>query len=762
MAEAEWRAGFVEDPSGQHRRLLPVRVEQCEPKGLLADRVWIDLTNLDEASARSVLREGVAAALRGHARPATRPRFPRAPQSTAVDRPRFPTALPPVWNVPFSRNPIFTGRDQALAVLADQLKHGGTTAATQVLQSGGGVGKTAIAVEYAWRYRAGFDVVWWVRAEKPATLVGDYADLAAALGLDEALQADQQFAVAAVQRWLESHDRWLLILDNAEAPTSPSGLRAPLAQVMDLLPRIVHGQVIVTSRDATWDRHASLTELEVFSMAEATAFLLARSDSTNGPVAAELAELLGLLPLALEQAGAYVHETKISLATYLERLRKFPAAALGKGPPRDRDPTDMVTTTWQVSMDRVRAIPGAVALLELCALLAPEGVPRALFDQPLEPPAEDLHALAADPFALDDAVLALRRFGLVKATAESLTVHRLLQQVVRDRLDSRAKAARAGAALRLLNAAFPSGGYDDSRLWPACASLLPHALAAAGYAAQCEVEPLEAGVLLDNAASYLRGRARYQGARALRERALTIRETHLGTDDPATARSLHHLAVVLSDLGDLDRARILHERALAIRETHLGANHPDTAESLNGLAVIAMVDQGDFESARSLHERALAIRETQLGPNHPATVQSLNNLAIVLTDQGDLADGRSLHERALAIRETQLGPNHPATANSLNGLAIVLARQGDLDTARSLHERALAIREAHLGSDHPDTAESLNNLATILACVGDFDTARTLHEHALTILEARLGSDHRDTMETRDHLAAIGAKSNEQ
>jgi tetratricopeptide (TPR) repeat protein len=489
---------------------------------------------------------------------------------------------------------------------------------------------------------------------------------------------------------------------------------------MDLLPRIVHAQVIVTSRDATWDRHASLTELEVFSMAEATAFLLARSDSTNGPVAADLADLLGLLPLALEQAGAYVHETKIALATYLERLRRFPATALGKGPPRDRDPTDMVTTTWQVSVDRVRATPGAVALLELCALLAPEEVPRTLFDQPLEPPAEDLHALAADPFALDDAVSALRRFGLVKATAESLTVHRLLQQVVRDRLDSRAKAARAGVALRLLNAAFPSGGYDDSRLWPACASLLPHALAAAGYAAQCEVEPLEAGALLDNAASYLRGRARYQEARALRERALTIREAHLGTDDPATARSLHHLAVVLSDLGDLDRARTLHERALAIRETHLGANHPETAESLNGLAVIAMVDQGDFESARSLHERALA------------------------------------------IRETQLGPNHPATANSLNGLAIVLARQGDLDTARSLHERALAIREAHLGSDHPDTAESLNNLATILACVGDFDTARTLHEHALTILEARLGSDHRDTMETRDHLAAIGAKSNEQ
>jgi TIR domain len=241
MTEAEWRPGFVADPSGSQRRLLPVRVEPCEPKGLLADRVYVDLVGLDEATTRATLLDGVAAALRGHARPTNRPRFPRAPAVAAVDRPRFPTALPPVWNVPYRRNPDFTGRDGELAVLAAALGQGETVAVTQVLQGGGGVGKTALAVEYAYRQRARFDTVWWIHAEEPTTLMSDYAGLAVARGLVEAGEADQQLAAVAVRRWLDDHDRWLLIFDNATAPDTPTGLHSPVARLVDLLPQVVHG-----------------------------------------------------------------------------------------------------------------------------------------------------------------------------------------------------------------------------------------------------------------------------------------------------------------------------------------------------------------------------------------------------------------------------------------------------------------------------------------------------------------------------------------
>jgi len=466
FGEAEWLAAFITDPLGKGRRLLPVRVEACEPKGLLAGITYVELVGLDEAAARVRLTEEVAGALRGHRRPVNRPRFPAATTPAALGRRRFPTALPPVWNLPWRRNPDFTGREAELAALAAQLEGTpGTVAVTQAqaIQGAGGIGKTSLAVEYAYRHHARFEVVWWLRAEEPASLIGDYAALATALGLPEAAQTDQQQTAAAARGWLAGNDRWLLVVDNAPEPQAATGLVAPLTHLVDLLPQVIGGQVLVTSRDARWERDARLATLDLFTPEEAVRFLLARSGSQDDDAAGKIGELLGHLPLALEQAGAYAREAAISLGDYLQRLERFPELALAKGEPRGRNPADTVAITWRVSLDRVRPVPGALALLEVCAFLAAEDIPRELVAQPLDPPPGDagLAALAGDPFALDDAVAALRRYGLVKATERALGVHRLLQQVVRASLSPEAAASRAGVAVRLLRAAFPRlFGFD--------------------------------------------------------------------------------------------------------------------------------------------------------------------------------------------------------------------------------------------------------------------------------------------------------------
>jgi len=167
-----------------------------------------------------------------------------------------------------------------------------------------------------------------------------------------------------VRRWLEDNDRWLLVLDNAPGPQTATGLLAPLEHLADVLPRVVHGQVLITSRDRSWDPQATLIELDLLSSEEAVRFLLRRTGSDDQEAAAEVAELLGYLALALEQAGAYVRETRISLADYLDRLHQYPLRALARGRPRDRNPADTVATTWQVSLEQVGRTPGAVALLE--------------------------------------------------------------------------------------------------------------------------------------------------------------------------------------------------------------------------------------------------------------------------------------------------------------------------------------------------------------------------------------------------------------
>jgi tetratricopeptide (TPR) repeat protein len=671
----EWAQRLAADPTGEQRALVLVRVESCEPEGLLGPVVYVDLVGLDEAAAQERLREELASVVRGQRLQPDAAVFPGSGPAAAVadvQRPRFPTALPPVWNVPYRRNPDFTGREYSLAGLAGRLGQGAETAVIQALQGAGGVGKTALAVEYAYRHRSEFDAVWWVGAEEPATLVGDLADLAVALRLAEPGQADQQLAVLAVRHWLDGHDRWLLVLDNAQAPDTPTGLDAPLAHLVDLVPQVLHGQVLVTSRDASWEEHATLTELEVFTPEEATGFLLARSGSSDPTSAAEIAELLGWLPLALEQAGAYVRETRIPLATYLDRLRQYPAVTVTKGRPRDRDPADTVATTWQVSLERVRPIPGAVALLEVCAFLGSEEIPRDLFTHALELVPEEVAVLAGDPFVLDEAVAGLRRFGLVKADEQVLSVHRLVQQVVRDHLDAeQERHAWARRAVDLLRGAFPADP-DEPSAWPRCDQLLAHVLAATDNARAEGVAGQTSGSLLTDAGVYLRARAGLPLAQTVLEQALAIREAALGADHPDVALTLTYLGTVLRRRGEPASARQVLERALEINKMAYGLQDPRLAVTLGHLGH-AFRELGDLNQARAAHERALAIRQgVYHGQQHPEVAFALRDLGRTLRDAADIAEARSHVERALGIFEAAYGPEHPETATSLDHLAAVL------------------------------------------------------------------------------------------
>jgi tetratricopeptide (TPR) repeat protein len=758
--QQEWAQRLASDPTGAQRALVLVQVEPCEPEGLLRPLVHINLVGLDEGSARERLREELAALVHGERQLSADPAFPgERPTAVVPDvqRPRFPTALPPVWNVPFRRNPTFTGREQALAELAAELKRG-AAAVTQTLQGGGGVGKTALAVEYAYRYRSQFDTVWWIRADEPASLVGDFAGLARTLGLAEAGQADQQLAAGAVRRWLDVHDRWLVILDNAAAPDTSTGLPAPLARLVDLIPQVLHGQVLVTSRDASWEEYAALAELEIFTPDEAVAFLLARAGSNDLATAAIISERLGFLPLALEQAGAYVREARIGLAAYLDRLSRSPMQALAKGRPRDRDPADTVATTWQVSLERIRRTPGAAELLETLTFVAPDDVPRDLFTQALNPPPADerLAALAADPFEFDAAVAALHRYALVKASEEALSVHRLLQQVIRSSMQPDMAAARVGLAVRLLQAAFPeqTQGWFDPRSWPICEQLLPHALIAVGHAAEYDTEPAKTALLLAWAAGYLHVRSRFAEARPLYERALILAEIVFGPEHDQTSAILNNLGHLLLRAGDYRAARTALERSLAISEPALGPTHPKVGATLDNLGQ-AFLGLGDLSEARQHLERALLIMEAADEPDRVRIGIALGNLGRVLRELGDLDGARQCHERALAVKQAALGPNHSEVGVTLDNLGQVLRDLQDLAGARQCHERALAIDEAAHGPDYPGIGITLSNLGHVLRDLGDLAGARQCHERALEILEAAHRPDHQWVIIAQENLARV-------
>jgi len=612
----------------------------------------------------------------------------------------------------------------------------------RVLHGLGGVGKSQLVLEYAYRHAPDYRIRWWIPAEQPAAISGHLVALARQLGIPE--YAEQTETVTALLAELSRRDDWLLIFDNAEDPHDLYAYWPPASEREG-------GQVLVTSRNPNWQPLAASLPVDVLPRADAIAFLQRRAgmDKTD---ADKLAQALGDLPLALEQAAAYLEQTHTPPDQYLELLRTRAPELFALGRPATSEQT--IATIWTVSLKRLGVeAPAAEDLLALCAFLAPDDIPRWLLEDHPDVLPEPLAGAVQDRVAFQQALGALGQYSMASVTDETVSVHRLVQAVIRHGISPKQRTIWATTAVQLIAAAFPKNA-EYVETWPLATRLLPQALAAGEQVEAVSAKPMAIAAVFQGAGRYLWGRGDLDNARALFERALAIREAHLGADHPDTAASLNNLALALRDQGDLDQARTLHERALAIREAHLGTDHPDIATSLNNLAVV-LRDQGDLDQARTLHERALAIREVHLGTDHPDTARSLSNLAVVLRDQGDLDQARTLHERALAIHEARMGVDHPATAQSLSNLAITLASQGDLDQARNLHERALAIREAWFGTDHPVTAGSLSNLAGVLGDQGDLERARTLYERALAIRETRLGADHPETLRSRAQLARI-------
>ena len=311
------------------------------------------------------------------------------------------------------------------------------------------MGKTSLAVEYAYRQHTRFEVVWWVRAEEPATLLADYTALAGQLRLPEAQagQSDPGVLVGAVRRWLAGHDHWLLVFDNAVRPE----------EVTELLPAGGGGQVLITSRWTAWGELATPLQLNVLAREESVAFLHSRTGSPDEQSAAELAELLGDLPLALAEAAAYIDQTRVGLGEYVQLVRDRAVELFNLANPGQLAGAQRrVATVWSLSLEQVgREAPAAEALLCLCAFLAPEEIPRSLPREHHQVLPEEVGELAADPLAYNSALGVLGSYSLAVVTPDALSLHRLVQAVLRARLDGDEERRWAEAAISLLRAGFP-------------------------------------------------------------------------------------------------------------------------------------------------------------------------------------------------------------------------------------------------------------------------------------------------------------------
>ena len=655
------------------------------------------------------------------------------------------TDFPSIWNVPLPRNLFFIGREDLLSQLHAQLHQGRTAALSQALSGLGGIGKTQLAVEYAYRFHQDYQAVLWAHAESTETLISSYTEIATLLNLSVKDAQEQTVIIQAVKRWLQNHQDWLLILDNADE----------LDILPAFLPPRLGGHMIVTTRAIAPGRFARRLLVETFPQEEGILFLLRRAGlialdadvSQALPQDQALAKLItqevGGLPLALDQIGAYLETTGSGLAAYWQKYQQHRIELLKEYRGMGADHPQPVATTWSLSFQRVEERnPAASDLLRLCAYLSPDAIGEDMLMQGASTLTPTLATVVADGYLLDRAIEALRAYSLIARDihAKALAVHRLVQTVLRDSLTAEVQKQWMLQAVALVNQAFPDGEFTN---WPQCERCLPHALLCAEFVKQAQIVTPAAMRLLDHLGYYLTVRGQYSEAEPILQQALALREQQLGPEHLDTATSLYHLALLYRLAGKYTEAEPVFLRTLSIREQQLGVSHPDTATCLDDLAVL-YYDQGRYTEAEPVFQRALAIREQQLGASHPDTATSLNDLARLYEQSGKYAQAEALLLRSLSIYEKWLGSEHPNTAYCLHNLALLYRRQGKYAQAEPLAQRALTIREQQLGPEHPDVANSLSNLVRLYASQGKYVEAEPLALRELAIREQQLDSEHAD------------------
>ena len=667
---------------------------------------------------------------------------------------------------------LFKGRDEFIqllrSVLVNKPTHIAAVTAKQAIHGLGGIGKTRVAVEYAKRYSHEYTALLFITADSPANLQRNLANLCGALvlNLPEKDATEQEVQVAAALRWLREHAGWFLIVDNVDTPDAAKAVES-------LLQQLESGHIVVTSRLSQWGDAVQELTLDVISESAAQEFLLERTNgkrkttATDDADALALAIALGQLPLALEQAGAFIVKHHASFKAYLDRWKQQEAKVLEWHDQRTMKYPASVATTWQTSFDQLTA--DGRGLLDVLCWLAPDPIPLSML--------EKLSTLDDEqPIDIETGIADLAEYSLLKWSNDrydSVEVHRLVEEITRYRLPEPDRISWLQRALRMVNDFIPvAPSCDDVRSWPLI--YIPgqnHIAEIVTVIDKLRSSPQTASSvrkvmwnrfarLIACLSGFLFARADYREAEPLMRLALEVNELTYGMEHPEVAIALNNLALLLKVTNHLPEAEKMAQLAVAIDEQAYGTAHVNVAKKRNNLAQL-LQDTNRLEEAEQLMTQVLNSFEKHLGENHPDVATALSNLAAIFQATNRLAESERLMRRALDIDEKCYDSDDPKLATDLNNLASLLLATGRLQEAEPLMTRVVNIFENAFGENHPDVATALNNLGSLFQKMNRLEDAERWMRRAVKIDEQVFGREHPVVAIKLNNLAQVLQASNQ-
>lgn len=704
-------------------------------------------------------------------------------------------------NIP-ERNTYFAGRDKYLYNIAQTFKINEKIVIKQSISGLGGIGKTQLAREYAYRYCENYKyLIWEINSESKMTVYNDFVLLAQKLNLELHQDFKENELQNAIKKWMQENRNWLIIFDNLEdqdiiAPYQPKNR--------------IGGNILITSRNSNL-RFETIIDLETFTVKEAIEFLDNRLigcdwlEKYDIEIKTDLVERLGRLPLALEQAAAYIKVTRTKYYRYLNILEESGLKAF------EFDETDFnkpeyyeksVTTTWEISFSAI-VHEGAKQLFYLCSFMAPEKIPvyfftnnRKILPQPIS---DDL----ATVYSTNKIVTELRMYSLTGGDSEYINIHRLVQEVVRKKVSSDSSWLICCLSLMQTEFIYEWGNITAIKTFAEKAS---HALSISRnseiYLSDSDKAMADTACLYQEIGTGFMNCGKYSDSETFLKKALEIRKKILNIDHPDIANTYNELALLYDCIGDYttaikknkkaleirlkvmgnenlfiaisynnmalfythqgyyEKALKWYKMALAINEKILGNNHPDTAVIYNNIAAVHY-RRGSYQESLEWHYKVLGIRKKVLGEEHLDIATTYSNMASAYHQQGDYPRALELHRKALIIKEKVLGEKHPITATTYDGIAYEYYHKNDNSRALEWYQKAVEIREEKLGYEHPDTATTYNNIGLVYSSQGNDSKAFEYYKKALKIREIKLGEGHPHTATVYNNIANMYLNQNE-
>jgi tetratricopeptide (TPR) repeat protein len=657
-------------------------------------------------------------------------------------------SIPAIWGGVPTRNKNFTGRGDILA----RLRAGASSRITAVLPERGpddplpqgvhgmgGVGKTAIAIEYAHRYSSEYDLIWWIPADQLPSVRGSLAGLAQRLGVEAQPAAGIDGLIAAVLDALrrgEPYSRWLLIFDNADQPE----------EIKDLIPP-GPGDVLVTSRNLRWDAVINTVPMDVFLRQESKEFLRKRVPrGLSEDDAGRLAQELGDLPLALEQAGAMLSETGMPVDEYLRLLSDQVTKIMGEG--KSMDYPYSMTAAWSLSVDSLRRrLPEALELLRCCAFFGPEPIPRNVFRRGVQATGTPVTEVVSNPILMASAIRELARYALVTLDGGLVKVHRLIQALLRDELTEDQRDGYRREAHFILAGAAPADP-DNAQFWPRFKELLPHVNAETADLPKSRERAVRDLAL--NMMRYLYQSGDYTSALELTEQFIEQWIKDSGPDSSDVLRAQRHLGNIQRYLGRFDDSYRTTEEALGRARVVLGEDNPTTL-SLRTAFAADLRARGDFVAARQLDEQSRVLLETTYGNEDSRTLRLLSSLALDYGLNSDFGAARKLYEDAFR-RMSPTGTDSTASdvLGAWIGISWTLRLLGQFQEAFDVGQEARDFAEdpeGDLGPEHVATLRAITAYTVVCRRIPDKrEEALEIARTTLDLATSRYGPFHPETL----------------